>query len=104
MRVELERLYLDYLGNDIMPASVGFDDASQSGADFIEELQKTDNTGFWSVAARLADNPQAALKNARIAAETAISIDPNEPMGHYAMGRIYISDGNLAMVWRPSAK
>jgi serine protease Do len=28
---------------------------AQSGADFIEELQKTDNTGFWSVAARLAD-------------------------------------------------
>ena len=28
---------------------------AQSGAAFIEELQKTENTGFWSVAARLAE-------------------------------------------------
>ena len=28
---------------------------AQSGADFIEELQETENTGFWSVASRLAD-------------------------------------------------
>lgn len=28
---------------------------AQSGADFIEELQQTENTGFWSVASRLAD-------------------------------------------------
>ena len=28
---------------------------AQSGEAFIEELQKTENTGFWSVAARLAE-------------------------------------------------
>jgi serine protease Do len=28
---------------------------AQPGAAFIEELQKTENTGFWSVAARLAE-------------------------------------------------
>jgi S1-C subfamily serine protease len=28
---------------------------AQSGEDFIEELQKTEDTGFWSVAARLAE-------------------------------------------------
>ena len=29
---------------------------AQSGADFVEELQKTEDIGFWSVAARLAEN------------------------------------------------
>ena len=33
---------------------------AQSGDAFIEELQKTENTGFWSVAARLAEADQIA--------------------------------------------
>ena len=33
---------------------------AQSGDAFIEELQNTENTGFWSVAARLAETGQIA--------------------------------------------
>ena len=33
---------------------------AQSGEDFIEELQKTEDTGFWSVAARLAEKGHIA--------------------------------------------
>ena len=33
---------------------------AQSGEDFIEELQKTEDTGFWSVAARLAERGHIA--------------------------------------------
>ncbi len=33
---------------------------AQSGEDFIEQLQKTEDTGFWSVAARLAENGHIA--------------------------------------------
>ncbi len=38
---------------------------AQSGAAFVEELQKTKNTGFWSVAARLAEANQIAPLSSR---------------------------------------
>ncbi len=38
---------------------------AQSGEDFIEELQKTEDTGFWSVAARLAEKGHIAPLSSR---------------------------------------
>ncbi len=38
---------------------------AQSGEDFIEELQKTEDTGFWSVAARLAAKGHIAPLSSR---------------------------------------
>ncbi len=38
---------------------------AQSGAEFIAELQQTENTGFWSVAARLAENGYIAPLSSR---------------------------------------
>jgi len=38
---------------------------AQSGKDFVEELQKTEDTGFWSVAARLAEKRLIAPLSSR---------------------------------------
>mgnify|MGYP002527512225 CR=1 FL=1 len=38
---------------------------AQSGEDFIEELQKTEDTGFWSVASRLAEKGHIAPLSSR---------------------------------------
>ena len=38
---------------------------AQSGADFIRELQETENTGFWSVAERLAEKGYIAPLSSR---------------------------------------
>ena len=38
---------------------------AQSGAEFIEELQEAENTGFWSVAARLSENGYIAPLSSR---------------------------------------
>ena len=44
-----------------------------------------------------ADDREAALAKARAAAEHALTLDPNEPMGHYAMGRVHIAAGDISM-------
>jgi len=38
---------------------------AQSGGEFIEELQESEDTGFWSVAARLAENGYIAPLSSR---------------------------------------
>jgi S1-C subfamily serine protease len=49
---------------------------AQSGEDFIEELQKTEDTGFWSVAARLAEKGLIAPLASRgiVSKATAVTI------------------------------
>jgi S1-C subfamily serine protease len=49
---------------------------AQSGEDFIEELQKTEDTGFWSVATRLAEKGHIAPLSSRgiVSQATAVTI------------------------------
>jgi adenylate cyclase len=44
-----------------------------------------------------AEDTAKAVASAREAAEQAVSLDPNEPMAHFALGRVHIFDGGVEM-------
>jgi TolB-like protein/Flp pilus assembly protein TadD len=44
-----------------------------------------------------AEDRVKAVASTRKAAEKAVTLDPNEPMGHYVLGRIYIVVGEIEM-------
>jgi len=45
----------------------------------------------------LSKDPDKVLAKAHAAAEQALALDPNEAMGHYAMGRMHIATGDSGM-------
>jgi tetratricopeptide (TPR) repeat protein len=50
-----------------------------------------------SVAVGYAEDTANAAASARAVAEQAVSLDPNEPMAHYALGRVHMFAGELEM-------
>jgi adenylate cyclase len=44
-----------------------------------------------------AEDTEKAVAAVRAAAEQAVSLDPNEPMGHYALGRVQLVAGEIEM-------
>jgi len=44
-----------------------------------------------------ADDREIAVNEARAAANEAISLNPDEPLAHYCLGRLYIVDGDVEM-------
>lgn len=43
----------------------------------------------------LSDNPSREVEQARVRAEDSLSIDPRDPLGHWALGRAYLLDDDL---------
>ena len=51
-----------------------------------------------SVMLGYAEDRAKATASARAAAEQAVSLDPNEPVAHYALGRVHVLTGEVEMV------